>query len=996
VRLLLSRFARSLVAEMSELRALLLTDVVDSTRIAEVIGDAANTAHWIAHDRAARQLLRTWRGREIERTDGLMAVFESAADAAAFAIDYHRALAALSLPFKARAGLHVGPVRLRESSAADVAVGAKRFEVDGLAIPIAARVMATAQGGQTLITGDARSALATTSLRVQSHGFWRLKGLQEPMELFEIGDVDAPFTPPPDADKAYRVVRHDDLWLPARSVRNNLPAERDAFVGRAADLRALSQRFDEGARLVTLLGPGGTGKTRLMIRYALASLGDWSGGVYFCDLSEARSLDGIYFAVAQALRVPLGAGDSVAHLGDALAGRGRCLVVLDNFEQVVEHAPVTVGRWLDAAAEAAFAVTSRERLQLPGEDVYPLEPLPLDKDAIDLFAARARSQRPDFAVDDNNRDAVAEVVRLLDGLPLAIELAAARVSLLSPAQLVVRMRNRFQLLAGVSGAAGRQATLRAAIDWSWHLLAPWEQAALAQCSVFDGGFTLLAAEAVLDLAAWADAPLAMDAVQALVDKSLLRRFVPTGTASRHELDEPYFGMYLSIHEYASEKFRQQGARTERAAHERHGRYFARFGTDEALEALAVRGGMRRHHALQLELDNLVAACRRAVARGDADVAVAAYRAAWEVLALQGPLGLGIALGEAVCAMDGLAESQREVARLTYTEALARVGGSTGLEAQLEHALRRVRAIGDSRLERRILSKLGTVCLWEGRVDEGRAHYAAALEMGRRAGDRLFEGKMSGNLAISYHEQGRTADALKHYETALAIWRELGCLRDEGVTLGNLADLLGEQGQTARAKSTFDSALAIAREIGDRDSEAIMLQGVGELQFGNQMFAEALETFRTSLRLTREMGNRRVEAHVQRSLGYALMETGAYDEARSMFEQVLASLSNAPNERLEGYALGGLGELLFRQGRIAEAADRLAQGEKLLRKLADKPMLARLLCARGLVDIGAGRRDAARVALADAQAIVTAMDVGPDSELGRKLAKLRRAVDVAVG
>ena len=531
---------------MNEHRALLLTDVVDSTRIAEIIGDAANTAHWVAHDRAARELLRTWRGREIERTDGLMAVFDSAADAAAFAIDYHRALAALGLPFKARAGLHFGAIALRESSADDVAVGAKRFEVGGLAIPIAARVMATAQGGQTLLTGDARGALGITAMRVQSHGFWRLKGLQDPVELFEIGDADAPFTPPPDADKAYRVVRQDDLWLPAREVRNNLPAERDAFVGRGPDLRALSKRFDDGARLVTLLGPGGTGKTRLMIRYAYASLGEWSGGVYFCDLSEARSLDGIYFAVARALGVHLGAGDAGVHLGDAIAGRGRCLVAIDNFEQVVEHAAGTVGRWLDAAAHASFVVTSRERLQLPGEDVYPLEPLPLDKDAIDLFAARARSQRPDFTVDDNNRDAVAEVVRLLDGLPLAIELAAARVSVLSPAQLVVRMRDRFQLLAGVGGSAGRQATLRTAIDWSWHLLAPWEQAALSQCSVFDGGFTLLAAEAVLDLSTWENAPPAMDAVQALVDKSLLRRFLPTGAPLRHEVDEPHFGMYLSI------------------------------------------------------------------------------------------------------------------------------------------------------------------------------------------------------------------------------------------------------------------------------------------------------------------------------------------------------------------------------------------------------------------------------------------------------------------
>ena len=180
------------------------------------------------------------------------------------------------------------------------------------------------------------------------------------------------------------------------------------------------------------------------------------------------------------------------------------------------------GRWVGACADAVFVVTSRERLRLAGEESFPLEPLAVDSEAVDLFVARARAQRPDFALTAANRDDVGRIVRLLDGLPLAIELAAARVRVLSPAQLVERMRDRFALLAGARGDVARQATLRAAIDWSWDLLVPWEQAALAQCSVFEGGFTLELAEQVIDLAAWPEAPPVMDAVQALVDKSLLR------------------------------------------------------------------------------------------------------------------------------------------------------------------------------------------------------------------------------------------------------------------------------------------------------------------------------------------------------------------------------------------------------------------------------------------------------------------------------------------
>ena len=246
--------------------------------------------------------------------------------------------------------------------------------------------------------------------------------------------------------------------------------ECDSFVGRVLELRDLAARLDAGQRLITVLGPGGTGKTRFVRRYGRAWLGDWPGGVYFCDLSEARSLDGIFFAVASALDVPLGREDAVVQLGHAIAGRGRCLVILDNFEQLVLHAAATVGRWLDRAPDAAFVVTSRERLHVPGEEIVPVEPLPLDNDAIELFASRARAQRSGLRRERLQPRAVVEAVRLLDGMPLAIELAAARVRVLSPAQLVERMRDRFALLAGARGAAARQATLRAAIDWSWELL----------------------------------------------------------------------------------------------------------------------------------------------------------------------------------------------------------------------------------------------------------------------------------------------------------------------------------------------------------------------------------------------------------------------------------------------------------------------------------------------------------------------------------------------
>jgi class 3 adenylate cyclase len=340
--------------------ALLFTDLVDSTAIVERLGDARAASMLAEHDRSARALLAVHGGREIDHSDGFFLLFDEAVQAASFALAYHDALAALGL--RARAGLHVGRVTLRENDPREVARGAKAVEVEGIAKPLAARVMSLARGGQILLTHAAGAALGdglADVAAIESHGHYRLKGIAEPVEIFELGVRDrSSFAPPGDSEKALRVVRADGEWRPVRDVRHNLPRERDAFVGRASDLAAIASRLDGGARLLTVLGPGGTGKTRLARRYGWSWLGDWPGGVYFCDLSETRTLEGVFFVVALALEVPLGKSDPGVQLGHAIATRGRCLVILDNFEQIVGHAEASGGRptprsWSRAASGCA-------------------------------------------------------------------------------------------------------------------------------------------------------------------------------------------------------------------------------------------------------------------------------------------------------------------------------------------------------------------------------------------------------------------------------------------------------------------------------------------------------------------------------------------------------------------------------------------------------------------------------------------------------------------
>jgi predicted ATPase len=213
--------------------------------------------------------------------------------------------------------------------------------------------------------------------------------------------------------------------------------------------------------------------------------------------------------VATALDVQLGKGDPVTQLGHAIAGRGSCLVVLDNFEQVVEHAGATVARWLDRAPEARFLVINRERLGLSDEEVLAVEPLD-EGAAVELFAARARAVLPGFVVDEVSHPLVVQVVTQLDRLPLCIELGAARLQVLSLEQVAARTGDRFRLLGA---GRGRHATLKGAIDGSWQLLLPWERAAFAQVSVFEGGFTLEAAEVVVELDEWPEAPWVIDVLQ---------------------------------------------------------------------------------------------------------------------------------------------------------------------------------------------------------------------------------------------------------------------------------------------------------------------------------------------------------------------------------------------------------------------------------------------------------------------------------------------------
>jgi predicted ATPase/tetratricopeptide (TPR) repeat protein len=854
--------------------------------------------------------------------------------------------------------------------------------------------------------------------------------------------------------------------------QHSLPVERDRFVGRDEELMTL-ERMIAGARLVTLLGAGGMGKTRLAVRYGWRSLEAWPGGVWFCDLTEARDLNGIVSGVAKSLGVPLGKADPVEQLGHVLAGHGHCLVILDNLEQVVQQATATLRRWLERAGAVSFLVTSRERLGLREESVLDVGPMGMES-GLELFIERAIRLRPGLALGESDLAAAREVVRLVEGIPLAIELAAARMRVMSATQLVAGMQKRFSLLTG--GRGERHATLAATIDGSWDLLRPWEMAALAQCAVFEGGFTLEACGAVLDLSAYPDAPWAVDVVQSLLDKSLLRTWMPKAITGAW-FPEPRFGMFVSLQEYARRKLAEEGAvrqggsgvRAVRATEERHGGWYRRYGTPQALSALDRHGGVEKRWALENELDNLTATSRRAAAREDMATATAAYCAVWEVTSIRGSYGAVMELGreilagplsqeeraimlqtlgqvergagqiqearthyEAALAINrelGNRESegailgslgnlyagqgQGEVARSHYEAALAihrKVGNrhQEGMtlahlgtlhnlmgqaeEAQSHHEAALVihREMGNRRVEGVILGYLGCLHLGQGRMEEARAHFEAELAIHREVRFRLYEGVALGNLGILHAEQGRLREAQSCFEAALAINREVGNRSSEGVVLGDLGDMQAEHGQVAEAQIHLEAALAIHRELAQPIYEGIVHGNLGNLHFGQGRIAEAEAHFEAAIAISREVGNRRGEGIFLGYLGNLHFAQGRNKEARTHYETALAILSEAGIRRFEAVVRGNLGRLLFHEGRVTEAKEALAQAEAVLRSVNDSLELAKFLCGRAEVEHRSGNVEVARSLLVEIQALAAQIGLGPESQLGCMLAKLRQS------
>ncbi|NJD29745.1 MAG: adenylate/guanylate cyclase domain-containing protein [Chloroflexi bacterium] len=793
--------------------AFLFSDIEGSTKLQEQLGTAAYAKVLDRHSALLRSAFEAHGGQE-QGTEGdsFFVVFESAREAVAAAIEAQRALAGEAWPedgeVRVRMGIHAGEARPTASG------------LVGLDITRAARIAAAANGGQ-IVVSEAVRQLAGADLgpgvSLRGLGRHRLKDLREPQPLCQVVAEGLRMEFPP--------IRS----LDARP--NNLPTQLTSFIGRERELEEAG-RLLEGSRLVTLTGPGGTGKTRLGLQVAANASDRFPDGIFFVALETVREPALLLPRIASAIGLAENRMDEAGGtLREWLAGK-EVLLVLDNFEQVVAAGPIVADLLRDAPGLSVI-VTSRAPLRVSGEQEYPVPGLPVPPDpsqmsamerarmpagalaldpatlttfeAIKLFIARAGAVRPGFAVTNDNAPAVAASVARLHGMPLAIELAAARTKLLSPEAIQSRLESQLGLLSGGARALPeRQQTLRGAIAWSYDLLDDGQRALLDRLSVFAGGFDLEAAEAICGPADEVGVEI-VDGLISLADQSLIRSAEADG--------EPRFSMLDTIRQYAAEMLDARGET--RRLRDAHARWYLAVAERLGPELAGAEQGSLLDR-IEADHDNFRAVLDHATAIGDGDTAIRMAYAIWRFWQKRGHLY----------------EARRRV------DAIVRADWSRD----------------DPRLRARLLEVLGGICWWQADIESMRVAYTEALALWRELDDKA-----------------ELANALYNYSFIFLVPTSADAELTE-------LDPEGER--------VLQEALALYRELDDPRGQANALWGLGNRKYFSDHPDAGIDEYRAALELTRQAGERTMEAWSLHMLGSALLRRGTPDESRPLLQHAL--------------------------------------------------------------------------------------------------------------
>jgi len=786
---------------------------------------------------------------------------------------------------------------------------------------------------------------------------------------------------------------------------SNLPAALTSFVGRERELAEVARLLGT-TRLLTLTGPGGTGKTRLALQAAAAARPAYPAGVWLVDLAPLADPALVPPAVAAAVGVREEAGRPlVATLTDGLRPK-RLLLLLDNCEHLVDACAALAEALLRACPHLRVLATSREPLGSAGETAWRVPPLavpgagrppPLERltqyEAVRLFVDRARAVQPAFRVTDATAPALARLCHRLDGLPLALELAAARVRVLPVEQLLARLEDRFRLLTGGSRTAlPRHRTLRAAVDWSYDLLDAPERALFARLSVFAGGWTLEAAEAVGAGPGLAAAAV-LDRLTGLVDRSLVVAEAPGDGTARYRLLE-------TLRQYAQQKLAAAGEAA--AVRARHAAHFLTVAEQAAPGTPA--GDVAALDRLEREHANLHEALRWWDRRGEADWGLRAATALSWFWGMRGYRAerrewlarfLALPAAAAPPVRDSAVRGRALVMAgdHAYHEDSAAAG-----RAVLEEGLRLVRAAGDLPYVCRALEFLGACATSQGDLGAAEAYHRECLALSRPAGGP--EGRFGQGLHVvmplrglgqiaALRGDGPVARA--HLEDALAVARASGRLRAVAGALDSLGLLAREAGAAAAAAVHYEEALAIYRAVGDQPGVAHVLAGLGAVARGRGEPTRARALYEEALATARAGGSAASLADALSGLGALAHDRGAAPEARAHFEEGLALARQRGAAPREAEALADLGDVAHTQGNRAAAAGLYRESLTIRRHLGLRPGLAHALEGVLLLAAADGRLERA-LRLGGAAAALRAGTHGerPPAERDRLEAQLQRA------
>jgi predicted ATPase/DNA-binding SARP family transcriptional activator len=824
----------------------LLTDVEGSTALWE--HDAAPMAAAMIrhHDIVAEVTTRHGGVRVASQGEGDSAfcVFASAADAVRSALDLQRALKAIteSPRLRVRMGLHTGEAELRNN------------DYSGPAVNRTARVRGLGHGGQILMSEVTVRALRSEvpdGGRVRDMGRFRLKGVPGTHRVFQFihPDLDDDFPP----------------LVGSPAARHNLPAAVANFVGRSDEhaeiLSALAQH-----RVVTVTGTGGAGKTRLALAVGSALVDSFEAGVWFADLSARRDGAGVPGVLANALGVREQPSEPLMTTVAEHVGNRGVLLIVDNCEHVLTAAATATTDFVRSCPNARVLATSREPLRIDGEIVVPLAPLPLT-DAAELFLDRAAAADARFVPHAADASVVDEICRRLDSLPLAIELAAARVRTMPLATLAARLDDRFRLLTrGRRDAAARHETLAAVVEWSHELLTDRERELFAVLSQFVGGFTLDAVEAV--------AGDALDDLAQLVDKSLI-------VTDYMALDR--FGMLETIRVFAADRFAATAEPTVLRSREA----FARWCVDLARRGdVGILGAEQEQwlHTLDAEHANLRAALQWSLEH-DLETAIALAGSLWRFWDAHGHWREGRHWLETVIAAAGDRVSGDVLAGAGR---LAECMGDLDTAAGRYEASRALReSSGDDAGLAQSFNFLGEVARKRGRFDEAQRCYDQSIDAGRRAGDARVVAISHNNIGVLALDRGEGAAANAAFGDALDTARRIGDERTVALLLANLGEVARRlEHDTARAHALFTESLAWRERLGDVRGVAESTFNLGVVAFEREEFDSSRQCFDEVRHLAADLGDRNLESRAFAALGevlgrltFSLAEEGKITDAR---------------------------------------------------------------------------------------------------------------------